>query len=246
MLRRHAALAWAAVAVLTGCVESRSHADLMAAAAVDLDAIELERAMARFDSARTVAPEDPDAHRQYARLATYFNLGAEAVQAWKRAIEFDSADASAWDGYIEALPIAADVETDRRYAEELLRILPEALRNTSERPIIYENARFAAEDLGELEAYGAILASHLGARPDDQVLLHHLGAARIALAGATDSERRASLSDSLQAALDELTVRSDGDSAETAAILYRLAAGYDMPATGSGGGSVAGSPGGGS
>ena len=70
----------------------------MTDAAADMEAVRLDRAMARFDSARTAAPADAEAHRQFARLAQYFNLSSLAAEAWEHVLELEPGDAGAWDG----------------------------------------------------------------------------------------------------------------------------------------------------
>ena len=94
-----------------------------------------------FDAARTAKPEDPEAHRQYALLADYFRLYAKAAEAWERVLEIEPGDAAAWDGYFQALRWAGTTEMDRRYWEKLLQVLPDALRNASQRPGLYSNAQ---------------------------------------------------------------------------------------------------------
>ena len=119
-------------------------------------------------------------------------------------------------------------ESDRRYGEKLLQILPGALHHSIGRPAHYTNALAVAQNLGELEAYRAILMEHHGSRPDDQVLLHHLGAAQVTLANLTDENRSRTLKDSLEAVLDELAARHDENPDAKAPVLYRLAAGYNL------------------
>ena len=208
--------------------EARPYAELMADAAADAEAIEFERAMARYDSARAAAPDDADAHRQYATLASYFDLRAEAAQAWERALELEPSEAAAWQGYVEDLRWAGVYGTDRRYAEKILRVLPEALRQARDRPVIYDEAEEAALDLGELDAYGAILAEVQDMRPDDQVLLHAVGALHVALADQEEGDRGPIVRDSIGAALDVLAAEVEDDSDVAAPVLYRLAAGYDF------------------
>ncbi len=208
--------------------EARPYAALMADAAADAEAIEFERAMARYDSARLVAPDDADAHRQYATLASYFDLRAEAAQAWERALELEPSEAAAWQGYVNDLRWAGVYGTDRRYAEKILRVLPEALRQAPDRPTIYEEAEEAALDLGELDAYGAILAEVQDMRPDDQILLHAVGALQVARAD-QEEDRGPIVRDSIGAALDALAAEVEDDSDVAAPVLYRLAAGYDFP-----------------
>ena len=166
-MRWHLTFTALGLSVLTGCGDARSHAELIADAAADMEAIEFERAMARYDSARAAAPDETDAHRQYATLASYFSLHAEAARAWERVLELERGDSAAWEGYIHDLRWAGIFETDRRYGEEILRILPEALSRAPDRPVIYNEAQDAAEDLGQLDAYGAILAEARAMRPDD-------------------------------------------------------------------------------
>ncbi len=206
----------------------RTHAELMTDASADMEAVRLDRAMARYDSARTAAPADAGAHRRFARLAQYFNLGALAAEAWERVLELEPGDPAAWDGYLVALRWAGTFESDRRYGEKLLQTLPDALHHSIGRPGIYTNALRVAQNLGELEAYRAILMEHRGSRPDDQVLLHHLGAARVTLANLTDENRIRPLRDSLEAVLDELAARHDEITDSDAPVLYRLAAGYNL------------------
>ena len=81
----------------------RPHTALMAEAGADLEASHLERAMHRFDSARTITPGDAEAHCQYALLAHYFGDHAKAAEAWERVIALEPGDAGAWDGYFNAL-----------------------------------------------------------------------------------------------------------------------------------------------
>ena len=208
--------------------EARPYAELMADAAADAEAIEFERAMARYDSARLVAPDDADAHRQYATLASYFDLKAEAAQAWERALELEPSEAAAWQGYVSDLRWAGVYGTDRRYAEKILRVLPEALRQARDRPVIYDEAEEAALDLGELNAYGAILAEVQEMRPDDHVLLHAVGALHVARADQEEGDRGPIVRDSIGAALDVLAAEVEDDSDAAAPVLYRLAAGYDF------------------
>ena len=227
---------WAGLAIVAGCADGRSHADLMSDADVDVEAIHFERAMARYDSARTAAPDDAEAHRRYATLATYFMLFPEAVPAWERVLELEPDDAAAWDTYVFTLSGAGVFETDRRYTEKLLQVLPEALRRASRRPDIYDHAQHAAQALGSLETYGGILADRLAASPDDEVVRHQIGSLRIALADLEGGDRGQMVRDSVAAAVDELASRHEGgaeadaggDSEPEASILYRLAAGYNM------------------
>ena len=215
-------------AVLAACGDARPPADLMADAAADVEAIRLEQAMVRYDSARTKAPDDAEAHRQYAKLASYFSLHAEAAQAWERVLELEPGDSVAWDGYIHDLRWAGIFETDRRYAEKILQILPEALRHAPDRPVIYDEAQEAAADLGQLDAYGAILAEVEAMRPDSHILLHALGALRIALAEQEEGDRAEAVRDSIGIVLDALAAEVEGDPDVAASVLYRLAAGYDF------------------
>ena len=226
-MRRHLTLAGVCLSVLTGCGDSRSHAELVADAAADAEAIEFERAMARYDSARAASPDDADAHRQYATLASDFSLHAEAARAWQRVLELEPGDSAAWEGYIHDLRWAGIFETDRRYGERILQILPEALRHAPDRPVIYNEAQDAAEDLGQLDAYGAILAEVRAMRPDDQILLHAADALRVALAEREEGERAQVVRDSIGAALDALAAEAEDDADVAAPVLYRLAAGYD-------------------
>ena len=227
-MRRYLAFTVVSLMVLAGCADARPQAELMADAAADVEAIELERAMVRYDSARTRSPDDAEAHRQYATLANYFSLNAEAAQAWERALELEPEHAAAWEGYVHALLWAGIFETDRRYREKLLRILPEALRQAPDRPVIYDDAEEAASDLGQLDAYAAILAEHAATRSEDQILLHALGSLRIALADQEGGDRGQVVKDSIGAALDALAAEVEGDPDVAVPVLYRLAAGYDF------------------
>lgn len=227
-MRRHLTLTGLCLSVLAGCGDARSHAELMADAAADVEAIEFERAMIRYDSARTKSPDDAEAHRQYARLANHLNLNAAAARAWERAVELEPENAAAWEGYIRDLRWAGIFETDRRYSEKLLQVLPEALRNATDRPVIYDDAEGAASDLGQLEAYAAILAEVQAARPNDQILLHALGSLRFRLADQEGGDRDQVVRDSIGAVLDALAVELKGDPEVAAPVLYRLAAGYDF------------------
>ncbi len=227
-MRRDLILVGVCLSVLTGCGDARSHAELMADAVADAEAIEFERAMARYDSARAASPGDADAHRQYATLASYFNLHAEAVLAWEGVLELEPLDSAAWEGYIHDLRWAGIFETDRRYGEKILRVLPEALRHAGDRPVIYDDAEAAASDLGQLEAYAAILAEVEAMRPNDQILLHALGSLRIALAERDGGDRAQAVRDSIGATLDALAAEAEGDPDVAAPVLYRLAAGYDF------------------
>ena len=161
--------------------------------------IELERAMVRYDSARAASPNHAEPHRQYATLASYFFLSAEAVQAWERALELDLGDSAAWEGYVNDLRVAGIYETDRRYSEKLLQILPDALRRAPDRPVIYQHAQEAASGLGQLGTYSAVLAEVQAVRPDDQILLHALGSLRIAVADQEGGNRGQVVRDSIGA-----------------------------------------------
>ena len=220
--------ALAALVLASGCADARSHSDLMADAVADLESIHLERAMHRFDSARTVRPEDAEAHRHYAALAHYFDRQAMAALAWERVLTLDPSDAAAWDGYFAALRWAGTFETDRRYGEKLLQLLPEALRSASRRPELYGNAQEVASDLGQLEAYNAVLMERRDSEAGNPVFLHYLGEAQVALAELQEGDRSQVLKDSLGATLDELAERHRDDAGTESPILYRLAAGYDM------------------
>ena len=127
------AVALAALTLATSCADARPHDALMADAHADLEAIRFESAMHRFDSARTATPDDAEAHRQYARLAHYFDRQAKAAEAWERVLELEPEDAAAWDEYFTALRWAGAYETDRRYGEKLMQALTEALRH-AQRP----------------------------------------------------------------------------------------------------------------
>ena len=227
-MRQYAALTLSSLIVLTACGDARPHAELMAAAAADVEAIALERAMVRYDSARTRSPADAEAHRQYATLANYFSLNAEAAAAWERALELEPEHAAGWEAYIRALRWAGIFETDRRYGEKILQVLPDALRNAPDRPVLFDDAQEAASDLGQLSAYAAILAEHEATRTDDQILLHALGSLRIALAEQEGGERGQTVKDSIGAVLDALAAEAEGDPNVAAPLLYRLAAGYDF------------------
>ncbi len=218
----------AGLAVLAGCTDARPHAELMADAAADVEAIRLERAMVRYDSARTASPGDAEAHGRYATLASYFSLHAEAARAWERALELEPGDAAGWEGYIHDLRWAGIFETDRRYGEKILQVLPEALRNAPDRPVLFDDAQEAAADLGQLDAYAAILAEHEATRTGDQILLHALGSLRIALADREEGDRGEIVKDSIGAVLDALAAEVEGDPNVAAPVLYRLAAGYDF------------------
>ena len=200
----------------------------MADAAADAEAIEFERAMARFDSARAAAPEDADAHRQYAHAGQRLQsacgsragLGAGARTGTRRFRCLGRLHPRffGWAGIFE---------TDRRYGERILQILPEALRHALDRPVIYSEAQDAAEGLGQLDAYGAILAEVRAMRPDDQILLHAADALRAALADREEGERAQVVRDSIAGALDAIAARAEDDADVAAPVLYRLAAGYD-------------------
>ena len=224
---KHLTLAGVCLTILAGCADARSHAELMADAAADMDAIEFERAMARYDSARAASPDAAEAHRKYATLASYFDLRAEAVPAWERALELGPDDSAAWEGYVNDLRWAGVYGTDRRYAEKILNSLPEALRRAPDRPAIYDEAQDAAEDLGQLEAYEAILAEVRPMRPDDQILRHAVDALRVARAEQEEGDRGRLVRDSIEAALDALAAAVEGAPDIAAPVLYRLAAGYD-------------------
>ena len=225
---RFMAVSWASLAVVAGCDPGRSHLELMADAAADVEAVRFERAMPRYDTARSLSPADAEAHRRFATLSTYFSLYAESVRAWERVLQLEPEDPVAWDGYIKALRWACSVESNRKYGEELLRVLPEALRKGSRFPGIYSNAEAVAVDLGELEAYGAILSELERSRPGGHVLLHHMESLRVRLANLEAGDRSQTMRDSIGAALDGLAMLHQGDSAIEATLLYRLAAGYEM------------------
>ncbi|MDE2943181.1 MAG: TlpA disulfide reductase family protein [Gemmatimonadota bacterium] len=227
-MKRHLTLTGVCLSVLTGCGDPRPSADLMADAAADVEAIRLEQAMTRYDSARTKALDHAEAHRQYATLASYFSLHAEAAQAWERVLELEPGDSAAWEGYIHDLRWAGIFETDRRYAEKILQVLPAALRNATDRPVIYDEAQEAAADLGQLDAYGAILAEVETLRPDSHILLHALGSLRIALAEQEEGDLAEAVRDSIGIVLDALAAEIEGDASVAAPVLYRLAAGYDF------------------
>ena len=204
----------------------------MADAAADLEAIHLERAMYGFDAARTVKPEDAEAHRQYALLADYFRLYAKAAKAWERAVELEPGDAAAWDGYLQALRWAGTTEMDRRHWEKLLRVLPDALRSASQRPELYGNAQRTAADLGQLEAYHAALVNRHEAEADNPVFLHFLGAAQVALANLEGDAGSQVLKDAIRTELDELAAQYRNTTEVAAPILYRLAKGFDFLGSG--------------
>ena len=222
------AAAFAVLILAAACADPRSHATLMADAHADLEAIRLERAMHRFDSARTAKPDDVDAHRQYALLAHYFDRQAKAAEAWERVLDLEPANAEPWDGYFNALLWAGNYETDRRYGEKLMQKLPEALRYASGRPELYKDALDAASDLGQLEAYVAMLMDHREEEADNRVFHHHLGAAQMALADLREGDRSQMLEDSIRALLDGLAERHRNNTGTEAPILYQLAAGYDL------------------
>ena len=204
----------------------------MADAAADLEAIRLERAMHGFDSARTAKPEDAEAHRQFALLADYFRLYAKAAEAWKRTLELEPGDAAAWDGYLQALRWAGTTEMDRRHWEKLLRVLPDALLNASQRPELYANAQRTAADLGQLEAYNAVLMNRREAEADNPVFLHYFGVAQVALADLEAGNRSRNLKDAIRTELDELAAQYRHTPAVAAPILYRLARGFDFLGSG--------------
>lgn len=222
------AAAFAALTLAAGCADARPHTAIMADAQADLEAIRLERAMHRFDSARTVTPCDVEAHRQYAWLAHYFDRQAVAAEAWEHVLELEPENAEAWDGYFAALLWAGNYETDRRYGEKLMQALPQALQYASGRPELYQNAQEAASDLGQLDPYVAILLDHREAEAGNRVFQHHLGAARLALADLRDGDRSRMLEDSVRAVLDALAARNRNNAETEAPILYQLAAGYDF------------------
>ena len=204
----------------------------MADAGADLEAIHFERAMYGFDAARTVKPEDAEAHRQYALLADYFRLYAKAAKAWERAVELEPGDAAAWDGYFQALRWAGTTEMDRRHWEKLLRVLPDALRSASQRPELYGNAQRTAADLGQLEAYHAALVNRHEAEADNPVFLHFLGAAQVALANLEGDAGSQVLKDAIRTELDELAAQYRNTTEVAAPILYRLAKGFDFLGSG--------------
>lgn len=216
------------LALAVACADAPSHSALMADAAADLEAIHLERAMHGFDAARAAKPEDPEAHRQYALLADYFRLYANAAEAWERVLELEPGDAAAWDGYFQALRWAGTTEMDRRHWEKLLRVLPDALRNASQRPELYGNAQRTAADLGQLEAYHAALMNCREAEADNPVFLHHLGAAQVAIANLEGGAGSQILEDAIRAELDELAAQYRDTTAVAAPNLYRLAKGFDF------------------
>ena len=222
------ASALGALAFAAACADARPHNALMADAHADLEAIRFERAMHRFDSARAATPGDAEAHRQYALLAFYFDRQAKAAEAWEHVLGLEPDNAEAWDGYFYALHWAGNYETDRRYGEKLMQALPEALQYASGRPELYSNAQDVASDLGQLEAYNAILMDRREAEANNRVFQHHLGAARVALADLQEGDRSEMLEDSIRAELDALAERHRNDAEVEAQILYQLASGYDL------------------
>ena len=84
-----AAAALATLTLAAACTDARPHDALMTDAHADVEAIHLERAMHRFDSARTAKPDDAEAHARYAALAAYFELNATAAEAWERVLELE-------------------------------------------------------------------------------------------------------------------------------------------------------------
>ncbi|MDE2654050.1 MAG: TlpA disulfide reductase family protein [Gemmatimonadota bacterium] len=220
-----AAAALATLTLAAACADARPHSDLMADARADLEAIHLERAMHRFDSARTATPDDAEAHAQYATLAAYFDLHVTAAEAWERVLELEPGDAAAWDGYFQSLYWAGVYGSDRRYAEKVMQLLPEALQYASGQPELYSNAQGAASDLGQLEAYNAILMDRREAEVGNPVFQHHLGEAQVTLADLQEGDRSQVLRDSLTAVLEELAARHRDDAETPAPILYRLASG---------------------
>ena len=218
----------AIVALLSACSEPRAHSELMAGAVADLEAIHLESAMQRFDAARTAEPEDPEAHRQYALLASYFDLRARAAEAWEHVLKLEPTNAAAWDGYFHALRWAGNVEMDRRYWEKLLQVLPDALQSASRRPGVYDSAQGAAADLGRLEVYGAALMNRREAEADNPVFLHYLHAAQVEVANLGEDDRGQTLKDAMRKELDGLAGRYRDIPEVAAPILYRLAKGYDF------------------
>lgn len=218
----------AIIALLSTCSQRRAHSELMAGAAADLEAIHLERAMQRFNAARTTKPEDAEAHRQYALLASYFDLHTRAAEAWERVLVLEPTDAPAWDGYVHALRSAGTFEMDRRYWEKLLQVLPDALRSASWRPGVYDSAEGAAADLGRLEVYGAALMNRREAEADNPVFLHYLNAAQVEVANREEDDRGQMLKDAMRKELDGLAARHRDIPEVPAPILYRLAKGYDF------------------
>ena len=218
----------AALALASACADTRPYSELMADAAADIEAIRFESALHRFDSARTAAPRDTEAHRQYAMLAAYFELHATAAEAWEHVLELEPRDATAWDGYFFSLYWAGAYESDRRYGEKLLQVLPEALQDASWRPELYSNAQSAAAQLGQLEAYNAILMGHSETEADNPVFMHHLGAAQLAIAKLAVGDQWRVVRDSLVGVLAELAARNQDNTETEAAMLYRLAAGYQF------------------
>lgn len=226
-MRRPPMVPWLGLVVFAACADARSPADVMSDAESDIEAIRFERAIARYDSARAVSPDNVEAHRRYAELSSYFMRFSESAAAWERVLQLEPGDAAAWDGYVLALLGAGAFETDRRYTEKLLEVLPEALRSAGRRPDVYDHAQAAAAQLGALQTYSAILADYLAANPGNGVSRHHFDHARIMLAELEGGGRGPALRDSTGTALDALASRHEGDAAVEASILYRLAAGYD-------------------
>ncbi len=224
-MKHHVLPTLAALALASACADARPHAALMTDAAADLEAIRFESAMHRFDTARVAQPEDAEAHRQYALLAQYFDLHAKSAEAWERALALEPSDAAAWDGYFAALRWAGIFETDRRYGEKLMELLPDALGHASGRPELYSNAQDAAAELGRLESYLATLMDRGEAEADNPVFGHHLGLAQLALADLQEGDRSRVVRDSLEGVLEELAARHRDDAGTGAPILYRLAAG---------------------
>lgn len=222
------ASAFGAVIWAAACSDARPHTALMADAHADLEAIRLERAMHRFDSARTATPDDADAHRQYALLAHYFDRQARAAEAWGRVLELEPGDAEAWDEYFKSLLWAGNYETDRRYGEKLMQKFPEALKYASGRPELFKSAQDAASDLGQLEVYVTMLMDHREEEADNRVFQHHLRVAQVALADLQEGDRSQVLEDSIRAELDQLAERYRNNAETEAPILYQLAAGYDL------------------
>ena len=220
------------LALATACADARSHSALMADAVADLEAIHLERAMHGFDAARTAKPEDAEAHRQYALLADYFRLYAKAAEAWERVLQLEPGDAAAWDGYFQALRWAGATEMDRRHWEKLLQVLPDALRNASQRPELYDNAQRTATDLGTLEAYNTVLMNRREAEAGNPVFLHHFGVAQVALADLEAGNRSQDLKDAIRAEIEDLAAQYRDTTDVAAPILYRLAKGFDFLGSG--------------
>ena len=222
----------AGFALATACADAPSPSAWMADAAADLEAIHLERAMHGFDAARTAKPDYAEAHLQYALLADHFKLHAKAVEAWERVLELEPRNAAAWDGYFHALRWAGTTEMDRRHGEKLLQVLPDALSNASQRPVLYSNARETAADLGQLEAYNVVLMNRRGAEQHNPVFLHHFGVAQVALADLEAGHRGQDLRDAIRTELDELAAQYRDTIEVSAPILYRLAAGFDFLGSG--------------